>query len=419
MRTTKIELADVYDELFNPKWRHIVYHGGRASGKSTAVAYALLLRGRTEKHRILCTREFQNSLEDSVYKLLKDLIDKHGFTDYIVQSSTIRNTITGTEIIFKGLRKDSQAIKSTEGITICWTEEAQTITKQSISILIPTVRAKGSQLIWTFNRLTELDPVYVEFCQRKDDRTYVAQVNSDVLEAINQLPQEMIEERDKMKRDDPAMYAHVWLGQPLSQTDKAIISRDSVVEAFNRTVSDEGAIEVGVDVARFGNDRTELVKRKGLKEIDRRTFTKLSTVEVVEQIERFVDGDKTIAIKVDDTGVGGGVTDQLSSNGYNVIPVNFGGKASYPDKYPNIISEAWFYMQGIMKDISLVQNNELLMELTTREWVMDSKGRRGVESKDSYKKRGYRSPDKADATILAYFTPKVKVTQWATSDDLF
>lgn len=117
--------------------------------------------------------------------------------------------------------------------------------------------------------------------------------------------------------------------------------------------------------------------------------------------------------------MGGGVTDQLSSNGYNVIPVNFGGKAGDPDKYPNIISEAWFYMQGIMKDISLVQDNELLMELTTREWVMDSKGRRGVESKDSYKKKGYRSPDKADATILAYFTPKVKVTQWATSDDLF
>lgn len=102
-----------------------------------------------------------------------------------------------------------------------------------------------------------------------------------------------------------------------------------------------------------------------------------------------------------------------------MIPVNFGGKANDPDKYPNIISEAWFYMQGIMKDISLVQDNELLMELTTREWVMDSKGRRGVESKDSYKKRGYRSPDKADATILCFYTPEVKVTQWATADDIF
>ena len=162
MQTTEIVLAKAYKPLFDTGWRHIVFHGGRASGKSTAAAYALLLRGRQSKLRILCTREFQNSIADSVHKLLKDLIEKHNFTDYEVQRETIRNTITGTEFIFKGLRKDSQAIKSLEGIDICWTEEAQTITKGSIDILIPTIRKDGSQLIWTFNRINELDPVYVE-----------------------------------------------------------------------------------------------------------------------------------------------------------------------------------------------------------------------------------------------------------------
>ena len=387
--------------------------------KSYNVALSQLIRGRQKKMRFLDTREIQNSIKDSVHKLLADQIERYGFTDYEVMNDTIRNRVTGTEFIFRGLRHNINEIKSMEGIDEAWIEEGHSVTKQSLDILLPTIRKAGSRIVVTFNRLTELDPVYVKFVQEPQEKCYTKHLNYDIAEKYNLMTDAIRQEVEHDKKTDPALYAHKWLGQPLSQTDKAIISRDSVVEAFNRTVSDEGAIEVGVDVARFGGDRTELVKRKGLKEIDRRTFTKLSTVEVVEQVERFVDNDKTIPIKVDDTGVGGGVTDQHSSKGYNVIPVNFGGKAGDPDKYPNIISEAWFYMQGIMKDISLVQDNELLMELTTREWVMDSKGRRGVESKDSYKKKGYRSPDKADATILCFFTPKVKVTQWATSDDLF
>ena len=415
-KTTKIRLAKAYKPLFDTKWRHIVFHGGRSSGKSTATAYALLLRGRQSKLRILCTREFQNSIRDSVHKLLADIIDRHGFTDYEVQRETIINKLTGTEFIFKGLRKDSQAIKSLEGIDIAWTEEAQTISKSSIDILIPTIRKDGSQLIWTFNRVHELDPVYVELCLNPNDDTYVAQVNSDTLEEIGQLPQVMIDEREKMKRNEPALYAHVWLGQPLAQGENSIIGREAILEAMNREVDDDGAIEVGVDVARMGNDRTEFVKRKGLREIARQTFTKLRTTEVCDRLEDFVDRDRTILLKIDDTGVGGGVTDEMLKRGYNVMAINFGAKAADPDKYPNLISEAWFHMASIMDTISLHRDNDLLMELSSRKWVMDSKGRRGVESKDSYKKRGYRSPDKADATILCFYTPEYKATEWASAD---
>lgn len=415
MPKTKISLAEPYKELFNPKWRHIVYHGGRASGKSTAVAYALLLRGRQSKLRILATRELQNSIADSVHKLLKDLIDRHGFTDYYVEKERITNTVTGTEFIFKGLRKDSQAIKSLEGVDLCWVEEAQTITKGSIDILIPTIRKDGSQLLWTFNRTLELDPVYVELCKNPDTKTFIAHVNSDVLEAIGQLPQTMIEEREKMKVNDPSLYTHIWLGQPLAQGDNAIISRAKVVEATERTVEDDGAIEIGVDVARMGNDRTEFVKRKGLREIERSTFTHLRTTEVCDQLEAFARGDKTILIKVDDTGVGGGVTDEMTKRGYNIMPINFGASPVDKDKYPNLISEAWFYVASVIESIQLLKDNDLIMELSNRNWVMDSKGRRGVESKDSYKKRGFRSPDKADATILCFYTPMIPVMEWGHS----
>ena len=417
MLTTKIQLASKYQELFSTEYRHIVYYGGRSAGKSQATAYALLLRGRQSKLRILCTRELQNSIADSVHKLLKDIILQHDFSDYEVQREVIRNKVTGTEFIFKGLRKDSQAIKSMEGIDLCWIEEAQTITRGSIDILIPTIRKLGSQLIWTFNRLTELDPVWVKLCLNPDPDTFICHVNSDTLEEIGQLPQVMIDEREKMRKNEPSLFPHVWLGEPMSQVDDAIIGREAIMEAMSREVEPEGAIEIGVDVARMGNDRTEFVKRKGLKEIGRQTFQKLRTTEVCDKLEEFAGYDKSILIKVDDTGVGSGVTDDLMRRGYNVMPINFGAKASDPDKYPNLISQAWFHMASVIDDIQLVQDSDLLMELSSRKWVMDSKGRRGVESKDSYKKRGYRSPDKADATILCFYTPEVHVIDygWAVA----
>lgn len=410
----EIKLASVYKELFNPKWRHIVYHGGRASGKSTAAAMSIILRGRQKKMRILCTRELQNTLADSVHKLLKDIIEEHGFTDYVVTNDIIRNSVTGTEIIFKGLRKDSQAIKSTEGIDICWIEEAQTITESSIELLVPTIRKDGSQLIWTFNRLTELDPVYVKFCRVPEDDIFVSHVNSDVLEAIGQLPQTMIKERERDRVNNPAIFSHVWLGQPMDQVDNAIIGREAILHAMEREIDDDGAIEIGVDVARMGNDRTEFVKRKGHKEIGRQTYTKLRTTEVCDKLEVFANYDKDVLMKVDDTGVGGGVTDEMMKRGYNVMAINFGARPNDPDKYPNLISEAWFYMATIIDQIELPMDSDLLMELSSRQWVMDTKGRRGVESKDSYKKRGYRSPDKADATILCFYTPQVHIVEYAS-----
>lgn len=402
-KTTRVKLAHVYSELFGHKWRHIVYHGGRGSGKSTAVAYALLLRGRQSKLRILCTREYQNSIADSVHKLLKDLIDKHGLTDYIVQNDTIKNRLTGTEFIFKGLKKDSQAIKSLEGIDIAWCEEAQTITEESIDTLIPTIRKEGSQLIWTFNRLTELDPVFVKLCMHPDDDTFVAHVNSDTLEAIGQLPQTLIDEREKSRKNDPPdLYAHIWLGEPIGQGDTAIIPRTAALEAMNRKVEDDGAVIIGADIARMGTDRIVFWKRKGLKTIKTESHNKLRTTQTCDLLEKFVEFDKEVEIRVDDTGVGGGVTDEMMKRGYTVKAVNFGAKAIDQDKYPNWISEAWFHLAEIIKEIELPHDSELLMELTTRQWKMDNKGKRRVESKDDYKKRGFRSPDLADAAIICY-----------------
>lgn len=401
----KIKFLHAFKELFNESWRFLIYHGGRNSGKSTSVALALLLRGRNKKLRILCTREIQNTIADSVHKLLRDLIDKYEFTDYEVLKDRITNSVTGTEFIFKGLHNNTTEIKSTEGVDICWVEEAHSITKDSINLLVPTIRKSGSQIVFTFNRMTELDPVFVHFCINNPPNTYVKHVNYDVLERAGLLVNEIKEEIEYDKQNDPELYAHKWLGEPMSQTEKSIIARAKILEAMNRHVEDDGAVEYGVDVARMGNDRTVFWKRKGLKTIKYQKHEKLRTTEICDVLEQFVDFDKNPTIKIDDTGVGGGVTDEMMKRSYNVEAVNFGSIASDNEKYPNWISEAWFNLAEIIDEIELPMDSDLLMELSTRTWAQDSKGKRRVESKNEYKKRGFRSPDIADACIICYATP--------------
>lgn len=404
---TLVKLPSEFKPLFDSWWRHAVIEGGRYSLKSHTVARFLLLTARSKRVRIACLRQFQKNIADSSYQLLIDLIQQYGFSEFVWTNDTITNTNTGSTFIFKGLDRNVETtIKSLEGIDIAWIDEAQTITLKSIRILNPTIRKPGSKIIWTLNRLTDLDPVISYFITnppRKD--VWHLEVDYRIAQKNGWLSNEILYEIEQARINHPEDYAHDYLGKALAISDKNIIQTAQVIEAMGREVDDEGAIEVGVDVARLGGDRTVFVKRKGLKEIGRASFTKKRTTEVCDLLVNFIGADKDVLIKIDDTGVGGGVTDDMIARGYNVIPINFGAKASNPDKYPNLISEAWFYLQSIIDNISIANDKDLLVELSNREWKMDSKGRRGVESKDDYKKRGFRSPDLADATILCFYTP--------------
>lgn len=401
----KIQFVSEFRALFDKSYRSIVFYGGRGSGKSVHTGLALILRGRSEKLLILCTRELQNTIADSVHKLLSEIIEDYGFIDYEITEKVIRNRITGTTFIFKGLRHNATEIKSTQGIDIAWVEEAQSISEASLKVLIPTVRKPGSQLIYTFNRKNELDPVYVRYVRQAAmrKRSYVAKVNYDVLERHGLFPDELREEMEADKAVSLDLYAHVWLGEPEAQGDSAILNRTKVLAAMERVIPAEGAVEIGVDVARMGDDRSVLTRRHGMVLEAVETYTKLRTTDLCDRIEAFAGFDKETLVKVDDTGVGGGVTDEMLKRGYRVMAMNFGAAAFDPDKYPNLISEAWFHLANVIDDISLKLDDELLMELTSRQWKMDNAGRRRVESKDDYKKRGFRSPDLADSLIMCFY----------------
>ena len=157
-----IEIPDALRFLSVPA-RYKVAYGGRGSGKSWGIAKVLLLQGTERPLRILCCREFQKSISDSVHSLLADRLEAMGMGGfYEVQNTTIRGQ-NGTEFIFAGLRHNIASIKSFEGIDRCWIEEAQTISKASLDVLVPTIRKEGSEIWVSFNPELAEDEVYRRF----------------------------------------------------------------------------------------------------------------------------------------------------------------------------------------------------------------------------------------------------------------
>jgi hypothetical protein len=161
--------------------RFKVVHGGRGSGKSWGIARALIYKAHTEggengrplydaqhnriKHLILCAREYQNSTADSAYRVIVNQIARMGLSDWFtIEKTRIISKITGAEFIFKGLWQNDNGIRSTEGITICWVEEAQVVSEYSWSILIPTIRGMVGAEIWvSYNPYLATDPTSVLF----------------------------------------------------------------------------------------------------------------------------------------------------------------------------------------------------------------------------------------------------------------
>lgn len=196
--------------LFNPA-RYKAAHGGRGSGKSWGFARALLIQGASKKLRILCTREVQKSIKDSVHKLLTDQIAALGLSGkYEVLETLIRGR-NGTEIFFSGLSSQTaDSIKSYEGVDIAWVEEAQSVSKRSWGILSPTIRKDGSEIWVTYNPDLETDPTHQMLVINPPTDAVVVEMNyqdnpwfTAVLE----------QERQDCLRNHPKDYPNIWGGQ--------------------------------------------------------------------------------------------------------------------------------------------------------------------------------------------------------------
>jgi phage terminase large subunit len=216
------EFPDKLQCLFEPA-RYKILFGGRGGAKSWGVARALLIIGASRTVRVLCSREIQKSMKDSVHKLLSDQIAALGLAGhYRILSDEIRGA-NGTEFVFAGLRHNVDSIKSKEGIDIVWVEEAQTVSKSSWDKLIPTIRKSGSEIWVTFNPELESDETYKRFVTSPPTGAIVRKINwSD----NPWFPAELRQEKDDLQAKDPDAYLTVWEGHCKQTLDGAIYANE-------------------------------------------------------------------------------------------------------------------------------------------------------------------------------------------------
>lgn len=408
-QTITARIPQAFAPLLTQKKRIKFYYGGRGGGKSYAFADSLLLKGRMEKLLIACLREVQDSIKDSVYRLLCDRIAFYQLKDYKIQETKIENKITGTKFIFKGLRdQDIQKIKSLEGVDIAWIEEGQSISKKSWDILAPTIRKDGSEIWVSMNRDEENDPLWVLLAANPDERTLVCKVNYYDNPFC---PEELKLQALKCKQDNPDDYLHIWLGQPVVQGAAKLISPQAVRQAFEAKIfSADSPLIIGLDIARFGDDQTVFCFRKGRLCIKFETLRKQDVVSIANHCQGIIKDYVPARIFLDAGGVGGGVYDILVARGYRDIvrAVNFGSRAILEQRYVNRRAEMWDNARAWLNQelpVQLPLDEDLLNDLCSVNKKYDARGRLLLESKDDVKKRLGRSPDKADAFVLTFAEP--------------
>ena len=215
--------------VFKTDKRYTVCYGGRGSSKSWTIADMLLVSGMETKLRILCCREIQKSIKDSIHRLLSDKIVSNGFDGFYKVTNESIEGLNGTNFLFKGLYQNIDNIKSTEGVDICHVEESQSISRRSIDVLIPTIRKDKSRIIFTMNPTTKDDVVYTDYILPDRDDTLKIQMNYyDNPFFPDVLRQEMM----WCRKTDVDRYNHVWLGEPIQHSEAQIYYGKWIIDDF-------------------------------------------------------------------------------------------------------------------------------------------------------------------------------------------
>lgn len=302
-RRAKLILAPpAFDFLLGPE-RYKVAYGGRGSGKSWSVARVLVSMGAIAPLRILCAREYQSSITDSVHRLLADQIESLGLSsEYNVMEHAITSRC-GSLFIFRGLHLNPRGIKSLEGVDICWIEEADTFTDESWENLIPTIRKPESQIWVTFNPRRENDPTYKRFVKSPPPDAAVHEVT---WRDNPYFPKELVEERDYLARVDPEAYAHIWEGKCQTHGEKQIFFGKWQVESFEPDPTRHGEHKwsgpyYGADWG-FAQDPTALVKcwvHKGSLYIEAEAYAIGCDIDKTPELFQRIEGSSRELIRAD------------------------------------------------------------------------------------------------------------------------
>jgi phage terminase large subunit len=381
---------------FNEK-RYFLIEGGRGGAKSQSIGRFLLYLAEKKTIRIVCGREIQNSISESVYTLLSDLI-----TNYNLYFETLATKILHKEskssINFRGFREQGRFnIQGMEGVDILWIDEAQAITKQTLDILIPTIRKEKAKVYFTMNRFLPNDPVYEAFINRENC------LHININYPDNPFcPEALKKEAEECKRRSEKDYRHIWLGEPLTEIENALIDYNSL-EALKNVIHFIPRTKrlLSCDPS-MGGDECVIYIFENTKIIDEKVLHYDDTMKIVGEIMILMQKHKLEICAVDTIGIGKGIVDRLRELGKDVIAIDSAEKSSNDEMFYNRRVEMWWYLlEEIQKrEIEYIQDEELKRQLTSvKRRVINSNGKIQLEPKEDTKKRLGRSPDRADAFV--------------------
>lgn len=434
MATLNPNLKDFwFDEKSNSliKSRNLVLYGGRASSKSWEFAGRAAQIGQEFKSRFLCVRRYQNKIKDSVYTLIKNQINNFDFGGYNVLASSIEH-INGTEFAFYGIERNTDEIKSFEGADVLWIEEAHNLTAEQWKILEPTIRKEGSEIWISFNPKLITDFIWQRFIVNPPPDTRSRLINYTDNPFLSSTLRKTI---DAMKEEDLEQYEHVYLGQPMSDDDQAVIKRSWIEAAIDAHIKLDmdlsGARTVGYDVADSGEDKNAIAQFNGAicEYIEEWKAPEDELNKSAKRAWSFVDNGKLI---YDSIGVGAHTGSTLKELGHKShFKFNAGDAVFNPDKeyspkitnkqkFENLKAQAWQdvadrlrntfnavnkgmkYQPSELISISsdIKELEALKAELCSPHKDYSKRGLDMVESKKDMAKRGIKSPNKADAFIM-------------------
>lgn len=388
-------------------YRFFLAEGGRGSGKTATIARIVLYLCSQRKMRVVCGRETQNTIEESVYKVLADLIDKYHL-DFKVLKNTIKCNSTDSEILFKGFKEQGRSnIKGMEGVDLLWIDEAEAITKNTLDIVIPTIRKPNSKVIFSMNRFVRDDPVYI-FCTERDNSL---NIHIDYFENPF-CPKELILEAEACKANNEEEYNHIWLGQPLNNATDYLFDSAKVADMAKVTPKDEAYEKqrvIGIDFAAKGGDLCSacILERVSLTQWEMIRLETWGNAEPTHSIGKIVDiigqwkPDKAI---LDVGGMGYVVYSRLNELNVNIEPFDGSSNKGVPSEYLNKRAYGYYTLKDyIDKDKIIMQNKDVERELLQIRYDYRSDGTRLIVSKEKMRAKGIHSPDRADSLMMAVY----------------
>jgi phage terminase large subunit len=288
-----------FPEAFHPlseQHRYKVCYGGRGGGRSWAIARLLLLRASNSKLRLLCTREHQKSIQESVHILLAQQIEALELPGWNVERHEIFAD-NGSHFIFAGLHHEPHKIKSMEGVDVAWVEEAQSVSAESWDLLTPTIRKDDSEIWLSFNPERESDATYQRFVVNPPPG---AAVIKTTWRDNPWFPSALALERDYCWRVDPERASHIWDGECRSQSQAAIFGGKYTSEAFEPAADWDGPY-YGADWG-FSQDPSALIRfwvDKRRLYIDYEAWGVGVDIDETPALFRLVPGSETHLIRAD------------------------------------------------------------------------------------------------------------------------